>query len=101
MADNNVIFPPVHLIKYGDTVKISQEILWGATQKWFLEFEFSGEICLSADPDPWLVLTLLPAMRAGLDLEFTRPVSPQLLKNIELIQTIFHQWDKTFQKITI
>lgn len=75
---------------------------WGEEQTWDIDFSFEGDrLELTAEPESWLVLALLPAMQSGLDIELSQPVSVRLLQNLASVQAIFNTWDASYQKIKI
>ncbi len=47
--------------------------------------------------DAALAATLLPAMRTGQDLTIDAPVSPELQRGAEQIQTVFRTWDRALR----
>ena len=52
--------------------------------------------------ETFLAFTLLPAMKAGADLAIDRPMSGQMLRNVETIEDIFACWEpETFRRIAI
>lgn len=56
---------------------------------------------VSVHCDPFLCVSLIPAMLRGMDLELAGPVSPRLLASIPAIQDLLPGWDKRFRKITV
>ena len=84
------------IIEEGDVVKVSADVdgfrLWYRVPKSF---------AISRTGDAFLVSALLPAMRQGEKLEIDQSlrVSPKLLKNISLLQEIFHSWNPQKLKI--
>jgi hypothetical protein len=96
------IGPHPQIIKEGGEVKICNTLYWGNNRNWELEFSFDNDLLpLTGELDPWLVVALLPAMQAGLDLELSRPISARLLSNLETVQSILNLWDATYQKIKV
>ena len=51
--------------------------------------------------DPFLVATLIPAMRFGLDLVMRAPVSSRLMAAIPRVQKILHGWNRRFRRIDV
>lgn len=84
------------LDEQADTVEISADIdsfrLWYRLPKSY-DFSRSG--------DPFLASAILPAMRQGepLEIDPCLPVSPKLLRNISVLQEIFHTWNPVQLKI--
>jgi hypothetical protein len=96
------ISPCPQITKDGGEIKISNTLHWGDGKSWDLEFSFDNDMLpLTTELDPWLVVALLPAMGAGMDLELSRPVSARLLQNLPTIQAIFNTWDATYQKVKV
>ena len=84
------------IIEEGDIVKVSADVdgfrLWYRVPKSYT---------ISRTGDAFLVSALLPAMRQGekLEIDQSLTVSPKLLKNISLLQEIFHSWNPQKLKI--
>jgi 2-polyprenyl-3-methyl-5-hydroxy-6-metoxy-1,4-benzoquinol methylase len=51
--------------------------------------------------DPFVAAMLLPAMKAGEPLQVTVPVSQRLLRSARIIQSIYHDWDRTLSEVPI
>ena len=51
--------------------------------------------------DPFVAATLLPAMKAGEPLQVAVPVSRKLLRSARIIQSIYHDWDRTLSEVPI
>ena len=51
--------------------------------------------------DPFVAAMLLPAMRAGEPLQVTVPVSQKLLRSARIIQSIYHDLDRTLLEVPI
>ncbi len=56
---------------------------------------------LSAEVEPFLAATLLPAMKVGAPLKLPGAVSSRLLGAIPRIQEVFHIWDRNFRKTPV
>src|SRR3712207_3072251 len=66
--------------------------------------EIAVPAAFAADPDdasPFLVATLLLAMRLGEDLRVDGPVSPRLLHNLEDVQLLYAAWDPTLRRAQV
>ena len=75
-------------------------------------FEFAGTVhdvyfrvstpAANAAIETFLAFALLPAMKAGADLAIDKPLSGQMLGNVETIQDIFASWQpETFRRVAI
>jgi 2-polyprenyl-3-methyl-5-hydroxy-6-metoxy-1,4-benzoquinol methylase len=51
--------------------------------------------------DPFVAAMLLPAMKAGEPLQVTVPVSQRMLRSARIIQSIYHDWDRTLSEVPI
>ena len=69
-----------------------------AGQEHRLAFECPAELaCRAGDATPFAAAALLPAMRAGEDLEVDGPVSPRLLRRFDRLQALYRAWDRTLR----
>lgn len=68
-----------------------------------LWFRVPKSIPVSHTGDPFLAAALLPAMAKGEKLEFdaSLPVSPRLLKNLEIFQEVHHCWNPALKVVPI
>jgi hypothetical protein len=82
----------------GDTVEVSAEVdgfrLW---------YRLPRSYQVTRTGDPFLAAALLPAMIKGepLELDPSLSASPQLLKNLSVLQEIHHCWNPTLKLIPI
>lgn len=69
-----------------------------------LYFEYPKKFIhfLNDSADAFVPALLIPAMMTGVDLEIKPPVSEKLLRNLNPIQSIFHQWyPEQLKKVSI
>jgi hypothetical protein len=61
----------------------------------------SSQIPLYQGVEPMVVLALLPAMKLGLDILSTHPVSPDFIANLDRFMEVFCGWFPDFHKISL
>ena len=51
--------------------------------------------------DPFVAVALLPAMRLGEPLQVEAPVSQRLLDSTRILQSVYHDWDRTLSEVPV
>jgi hypothetical protein len=82
----------------GDTVEVSADV-----DSFRLWFRVPQSYQVARTGDTFLAAALLPAMLRGENIEIDplMPVSPKLLKNVQLLQEIHHCWNPVFKIVSV
>ncbi len=80
----------------GNKVEISNTLTW-QDNIYPISYSFSSGP-INNGLEPWVALSLLTAMKCGVDLQLEEPVSDRFLQNIQAIQTIFNYWDSEHKR---